>query len=116
MINTSIGNKLKELRKQKGLSQEQVCDALEISQSAYARIEKGESNSWAIHLEKIASLFNIKPEELLKEDRLVINNHQQGGVGYAETINQLSEKLVEQYETRIKEQSEIITQLMSKIK
>ena len=116
MINISIGSKLKELRKQKRFSQEQVCDALGISQSAYARIEKGESNSWAIHLEKISNLFNIKPEELLKEDRLLINNHQQGGIGYVETINQLSEKLVEQYETRIKEQSEIINNLMSKIK
>jgi transcriptional regulator with XRE-family HTH domain len=114
-MSNSIGNKLKELRKQKGLSQEQVCDFLKISQSAYARIESGESNSWAMHLDKITSLYNIKPEELFMEDKVIINNNQQGGVGYAETINQLSEKLIEQYDARLKEKEEQIISLTQEI-
>lgn len=44
-MNTTIGKKLKELRKQKGLTQEQTADYLFISQSAYARMESGESYS-----------------------------------------------------------------------
>jgi transcriptional regulator with XRE-family HTH domain len=67
-MNNTIGNKLKMLRKQKGLSQEQVSEQLHISQSAYARIEKGESNSWAMHLDKIATLYDIKPEDLVKNE------------------------------------------------
>jgi transcriptional regulator with XRE-family HTH domain len=110
-MNNSIGNKLKELRKQKGLSQEEVSEVLNISQSAYARIEKGESSSWAAHLDKIAEFYGVTPEELIKENRVIINNNQQGGVGYAETINQLSEKLIEQYELRLKEKDELIALL-----
>ena len=37
-MNVSIGNNLKNLRKNKGWSQEQVADYLNLSQSAYARI------------------------------------------------------------------------------
>ncbi|MFC6246349.1 helix-turn-helix transcriptional regulator [Flavobacterium psychroterrae] len=44
-MNVVVGNKLKELRKNRNLSQEQVADYLTISQSAYARIESGESHS-----------------------------------------------------------------------
>ena len=113
-MNTTVGNKLKKLRKLKGFSQEQVSDYLSISQSAYARMESGESHSWANHIEKICEIYEIEIEDLFKKDKVVINNNQQGGVGYAETINQLSEKLVEQYEERIKELKEIITELKNK--
>lgn len=116
-MNNSIGNKLKSLRKQKGLSQEQVCEHLHISQSAYARIESGESNSWAMHLEKISAFYNIKPEELIKNENVIIGNiGTNNGVGYAEIVNQLSEKLIELYEERIKEKDEIIAELKARLK
>ena len=115
IMNTAIANKLKSLRKQKGWSQEQVADYLCVSQSAYARMESGESNSWANHLEKISEIFEIEIAELFKQEKVVINNNQQGGVGYAETINQLSEKLIEQFEERIKEKDEIIKELKETI-
>ncbi len=44
-MNKVIGSKIFELRKLKGWSQVQVAYSLQISQSAYARIERGESNS-----------------------------------------------------------------------
>lgn len=63
-MNKEIGTKIVELRKKKGWSQEQVADSLQISQSAYARIERSESNSWASHLASISDLFEVSPEEL----------------------------------------------------
>lgn len=110
-MKSKIGQRLKDLRKSKGMTQEQGADYLSISQSSYARIENGESQSWVNYLDKICELFKIEIEDLLKKDKVIINNNQQGGVGYAETINNLSEKLVEQYEERIKELKEIISQL-----
>lgn len=62
-----IGNKLKQLRKNKGMSQEQVADYLHVSQSAYARMESGESHSWATHINDICQVFEITPEELVKK-------------------------------------------------
>ena len=106
-MTTAVANKIRNLRKAKGYSQEEVAERLSISQSAYARIERGESHSWAAHLEKLSEIFEVKPEDLLSDD---INNFnsldQLGGfafqnVGTINTINSLSEKLIEQYEVRI---------------
>jgi len=106
-MNTSIGNKLKQFRKNKGMSQEQEADYLHVSQSAYARMEIGDSHSWASHINKICEVFEITPEELVKNENVIIGNiGTNNGVGYAEVVNQLSEKLIEQYEERIKELKE----------
>lgn len=43
-MNNAVAEKIKKFRKSKGLSQEIVAEKLHISQSAYARIESGESN------------------------------------------------------------------------
>ncbi|MDR7209781.1 helix-turn-helix transcriptional regulator [Flavobacterium piscis] len=110
-MNAVIGNKLKQLRKNKGMSQEQVADYLHVSQSAYARMESGESHSWASHINDICQVFEIAPEELVKSEGVVINNNQQGGGGYIQIVNQLSEKLIDQYEERIKELKEVIEDL-----
>lgn len=104
------------MRRHKGWSQEQVSDYLAISQSAYARIEKGESYSWANHLDKICEVFEITPEDLVKQESVIINNNQQGGGGYLQIVNQLSEKIIEQYELRIKEKDELISFFKSQIK
>ena len=121
-MTTAVADKIKKRRKAKGFSQEEVAERLSISQSAYARIERGESHSWAAHLEKLSEIFEIKPEDLLSDD---INNFnsldQLGGfafqnVGTINTINSLSEKLIEQYETRIAELKEEVTSLKEEIK
>lgn len=113
-MNALIGKKLQTLRKERGFSQEQIADKLHISQSAYARIESGESHSWANHIQKICETYEITPEELVSNESIVINHNQQGGGGYIQ-INQLSEKLIQQYEERIKEKDEIIKDLKKRL-
>ncbi|BFM42496.1 hypothetical protein CFS9_11370 [Flavobacterium sp. CFS9] len=68
MMNKIIGEKLKMLRKAKNMSQEEVADSLRISPSAYARMERGESTSWAAHFNRICEVFEITPEELVREE------------------------------------------------
>ena len=106
-MNTLVGKRIRTLRKQKGLSQEQVADSLHISQSAYARIENGESHSWSNYIEQISTLFEIRPEELIKQENIIVNQNQQGGNG-AFVINQLSEKLIEQFEQRLLDKDVVI--------
>lgn len=108
IMNTNIGNKLKKLRKQKGWSQEQVADYLSLSQSAYARMESGESSSWANNIDKICEIFEIEIEDFFKQDNIVINHNQQGGGGYIQIVNQLSEKLIEQFEKQLVEKDKRI--------
>ncbi len=61
----AIGKQIKALRKNKGVSQEAVADYLNISQSAYSRIENGDSHSWACYVEKICIYFQVQPEYLV---------------------------------------------------
>ncbi|HCR75727.1 MAG: helix-turn-helix transcriptional regulator [Chlorobi bacterium] len=113
MTNT-VAEKIKRLRKSKGFSQDDMADKLHISQSAYARIESGESNSWVHHIEKLSEIFEIKPENFLTDEANNLeqeNTDQKGGmafqfVGTINTINSLSEKVIELYEERIKELKE----------
>lgn len=104
-MNVVVGNKLKILRKNKKMSQEEVADCLHISQSAYARMESGESSSWANHILTICKIFGITPEDLLKVD---LNNR---GVSFINDANQLSDQIIEQYEKRIKELKKVIKDL-----
>ena len=104
-MNIFIGNKLKILRKNKAMSQEEVADYLHMSQSAYARMESGESGSWVNHIFKICKIFEITPEELLK---LETNQSEKSS---SHGIIQISENVIEQYEERIKDLKKIIKDL-----
>lgn len=116
-MNSQIGKKIKSLRTIKGLSQEQAADYLKISQSTYARIEKGDTNSWVTYLEPLSRLYNIQPEDLLKQDTVKIDNLQNnsGAIYNLGTVNALSEKLIEQFELRLSEKDKIIAELKSQI-
>jgi len=108
-MNKTIGKRIREIRKNKGMSQEELADLLNISQSAYQRIENGDTNSWATHLEKLSEVLEIKPEDLFSEENNNFNNKGQTGglafqnIGSINTINSISDKLIEQYEKRIEE-------------
>ncbi|MFQ6601196.1 helix-turn-helix transcriptional regulator [Flavobacterium sp. C3NV] len=103
-MNIVVGNKLKILRKNKKMSQEEVADCLHISQSAYARMESGESSSWANHILTICKIFGITPEDLLKVD---LNR----GISSINDADQLSDQIIEKYEERIKELKKMIKDL-----
>jgi transcriptional regulator with XRE-family HTH domain len=115
-MNSKIAEKLKKLRKQKGWSQVEVAERLDISPSAYSRMETGDSCSWAGKLEDICQLYEIEAEELFKESTVVINHEQKGGGGFIQIVNQLSDKLIEQMEERLKEKDEIIKELRERLK
>lgn len=110
-MNVIVGNKLKILRRDKKMSQEEVADSLRISQSAYARMESGESRSWANHIQSICQVFDITPDELLKTDSEDINLIK---TKTADQTLSVSNQVIEHYETQIKELKKIIKELKSK--
>lgn len=111
-MNRIIGNKLKTLRKSKGLKQEQVADYLKLSQSAYARIENGESHSCAYHIDKISELFEIEIDDLLKHNTVITNLSQNDDHSNdVIIINQLSAKLIEILEKQLEEKDLKILEL-----
>ena len=63
----SIANRLKELRKKRGLTQKQTAAALKLTETGYQNYEAGRSTPLPIVLKSLASFFNVSPEYLKGE-------------------------------------------------
>lgn len=119
-LNINIGKRIRDIRKSKDISIEKMAESLKVSYSTYQRIEAGETDSWVVYLEPISSILNVDVDDIvLAREKIEQNNtNQKGGVAIAQnsgTINYLSEKLIEQYEIRLKEKDEIINKLKENI-
>lgn len=62
----SINQIILELRKEKGLSQQQVANAVGISQSTIAKIEINRNEATASTIRKLADFFNVSADYLLE--------------------------------------------------
>ena len=65
-IKKLFGRRIKELRKSRNLTQEQLAEMLDISQNAMSYIETGENFISAETLQKLLLAFQIDIEELFK--------------------------------------------------
>lgn len=68
-----IGLKIKQLRIGKQWSRQQVAEKLNISLTAYANIERGETDICITRLEEISELFNIGLSDLLGTEKATYN-------------------------------------------
>lgn len=86
-----VGQRLQLLRIEKNLTQEQMGEKLNLSTSAYCKIEYGETDLTLTRLNKIAEVFDIHPMELFSKINGTANfNNCQGVIGYTqhnETVN-----------------------------
>ncbi len=57
-------NRLEEIRKSKGIKQEELAEALEVSRQTIGSLEKGRYNPSIILAFKIARYFNLAIEEI----------------------------------------------------
>lgn len=61
----TIGNVIIELRKEQGSSQQKLADAIGVSQSTIAQIEKNRNEATASTIRKLATFFNVSADYLL---------------------------------------------------
>lgn len=74
-MNNSIGFKIKKLREQKEISQEDLAFQLEVSQSYLSKIENGAIEKLDfIFMQKISDFFKVEPQYFLEGDTIVNNN------------------------------------------
>lgn len=67
MITKKFGERLKKLRLERNLSQEQFSLLIQMDRSYYASVEAGNRNISLLNIEKIAKGFNISISELFKD-------------------------------------------------
>ncbi len=80
MKNKFLAKKVKELRKRKGLSQEELTENSGLSLRTIQRIENGESEPTGETLKRISNALNVTPEELM--DWTIIEDR-----GYLKAMN-----------------------------
>ncbi|MBN8642141.1 MAG: helix-turn-helix transcriptional regulator [Flavobacteriales bacterium] len=108
MIGNDFGNKLRQLRLDKGYSQEYMAELLEVSQKTYSNIENNKSPISVERLLKVIHEYQIDASVFLTEKskattlQTTTENHKKN------TISFLSEELILQLKERIEEYKTIV--------
>lgn len=106
------GEKIRQIRRRKKLTQTEMADALNLSQRAYSKIENDEVQLKVNRLEEIAKLLNIDSKELLPDlPNQNFENVQYSQIGNGKFINHANEKERALYEKIIARQEEEINYL-----
>ena len=66
-----FNEKLHELRKSKGMTQEELADALYVSRTAVSKWESGRGYPNIESLKEISKYFSVSIDELLSGDKLI---------------------------------------------
>lgn len=67
MITAKIGNRIRELRTQTGLSQEKFAQKIGMDRTYFASVELGKRNISIVNIKKIANGLEISLSELFKD-------------------------------------------------
>ncbi len=103
----TLGEKLKKTRLKKNFTQEYLADMLNVSQKTYSNFENNKTTPDFPQMEEISKILEVSVLDFLSGDNMTINNTNGDHSGFIYQ-NQIPEKLIQQYESRISELKEII--------
>ncbi|WP_301527710.1 helix-turn-helix domain-containing protein [Corynebacterium variabile] len=63
----SLGAVIRVLRRQKGMTQQQLADAVEVSKRSVVRVEKGEQSITMDTFGRYADALGMRPSDLLRQ-------------------------------------------------
>ena len=78
----SIGNNIKKLRELRNYTQTYMSNQLEISLSAYSKIERDETEISLKRLEQISEILNVSVNAILQFDEKVLLENSQNTLGF----------------------------------
>ena len=116
VLNKEITDKFKKLRVEKGYTQEDLANELNISRTAYHNIESPDSYVWAKYLPELMKIFDTTPNEFFKDigGKMIVNycSFSQGAIGYVENLQQENSDV---YKQLLDSKDEIIELLKNKL-
>jgi len=87
-----IGDKIKKLRKKKGLTQIELAEKASLNKNSIARYERDEISPTEISLQKIADALEVSPSELF--DNSLADDIEEINIGYWGTVFDNAKKVV----------------------
>jgi len=90
-----LGKKIQELRKLKGLTQEELADKTNLSTRTIQRIENGEVDARTYTLSRLAEALNVELDILLVEDESSNNFFSIDSSNFALLLKYMSESLLQ---------------------
>lgn len=112
--NMEIFEKVRFFREQKKLSQEYISTLLNIEQSQFSRRESGQIPFSINDLEKLSELLDVDVTHFFKNNTVVFTSNNQSGGSLGQYVS-IPDRLIEQYELRIKEKDDLIQLLQEQI-
>jgi len=117
MNNKEVAERVRELREQRKLTQEEIADVLGIRQPAYSDLENGVTAFKAVHLDKLASFYGISLDDLIRGGHPVLNmnDHASNGynVIYTQNVHGISEDLVHRLCNQLEGNAAVMKELAS---
>ena len=114
------GNKIRLIRLNRGLNQEEVAKKLGILQNAYSKIETNQSKVSDSIVEKLATIFGVSAEDIKSLEPVIINfrnnPHNNGAVINSGEIKNPSEQLLQHLTQQLSVKDKQIEELMAQNK
>ena len=102
---TKIGNKLRQLRINKGYSQEYMAEILAVSQKTYSNMENDKTSISIEALKKIAEEYRVNILKLLSDEKIMVqqNNFLDLSSNQEIIYNHITDELINQLKSRIED-------------
>jgi transcriptional regulator with XRE-family HTH domain len=113
-MNREITEKIKKLRIARGINQSEMAEKLNITRSAYQKIETGESYAWAKYLNELMSALDTTPKDFFSDigSKIINQNNYEHSVGIG-VVEHLHQENKEIYEKLLQSKDKQITFLKS---
>lgn len=67
-LNEEVGQRIKKMRKLKGITQQELADRLGVTKSYMSRLESGQKKISLDRIESISTVLDIVPKQLLVDE------------------------------------------------
>ena len=117
-MNREITEKIKKLRIVKGINQSEMAHKLNITRSAYQKIETGESYAWAKYLNELMDALETTPKDFFSDigNKVIHQNNydRSTGIGIVEHLHQENREVYEKLLQSKDEQIVFLKSLLDK--
>jgi transcriptional regulator with XRE-family HTH domain len=110
---TKIGNKLRQLRINKGYSQEYMAEILAVSQKTYSNMENDKTSISIEALKKIAEAYRVNILKLLSDEKIMVQQNNFLDLSSKQEIiyNHITDELINQLKSRIEDLKKSLEEL-----